>query len=145
MTKEEMIKKFQCPGCVGGPDPKTCESFKLNEEYGFKCGGHVMGTTINLMTHIALGLPKGYNRSGPRDDMTRTRNTLSLALWEKKGSLPAWDKLNVPVWASEQEGFLFVRSYSPRTDRTRIDVVEGGTMALVPGALDTNKFVDEFD
>lgn len=144
MTEEEMIKKFQCPGCVGGPSPRSCEEFKLVKEYGAKCAGHVMGTSINLMTHIALGLPKGYNRSGPRDDMTRTRSTLSLGLWVK-GTAPEWDKLNVPVWASEQEGFLFVRTYSPRTDRTRIDVVEGGTMALVPGALDTNKFVDEFD
>ncbi len=145
MTKEEMIYKFQCPGCVNGSAPKTCHAFKLKEEYGFTCDGHVLGTSINLTRHVALGLPKGYNLSAPRDDLRGTRNKLALALWEKGGSLPAWDKLNVPVWASEQGGFLFVRSYSPRTDRTRIDVIEGGTMALVPGALDTNRFVDEFD
>jgi hypothetical protein len=144
MTKEEMIEKFQCPGCVSGPDPKTCPGFKLDEQYGFKCESHVLGTSINGQIHIALGMPKGFNRPSPQDDMVRTRSTLQLGLW-LKGTNPAWDKLNIPVWALERDGFLFVRTYAPRTDRGRIDVLEGATLALVPQALDVSKFYEEFD
>jgi hypothetical protein len=144
MTKEEMIEKFQCPGCVSGPNPKKCPAFKLDTQYGFKCSGHVLGTSVNLQFNIALGLPKGFNRPSPQDDMMRTRNVLQLALWLKDTN-PAWDKFNIPTWAMEHEGFLLVRTYSPRTDRGRVDVVEGGTLALVPNALDVSKFVDDFD
>lgn len=143
-TKEEMIEKFQCPGCVSGPNPKTCPSFKLKEEYAFSCGGHVMGTSINMQIHIALGLPKGFNRSPPRDDMMRTRSQLELGLW-LEGTAPEWNFLNVPVWAMEEDGHLFVRTYSPRTDRGRIDVIEGGTLALVPQAIDIKPKLEEFD
>lgn len=144
MTKEEMIEKFQCPGCVSGPDPKTCPAFKLDEEYGFKCSGHVMGTSLNGVIHIALGLPKGFCRSGPQDDMKRTRSTMQLGLWLKDTN-PAWDKLNIPVWALEEDGFLFIRTYAPRTDRSRVDVIEGGTLALVPQAINVKPFYEEFD
>lgn len=144
MTREEMIKKFQCVGCVSGPDPKTCPAFKLDEQYGFKCSGHVIGTMVGLQLHLALGMPKGFNRSSPQDDMMATRNTLQLALW-LKGTNPAWDKFNLPTWALEEDGCLFVRTYAPRTDRGRIDVLEGGTLALVPNAIDVSKFTDDFD
>jgi len=103
-----------------------------------------MGTSINLIYHIAIGLPKGFCRSGPQDDMKATRSKLVLGLW-LKGTAPTWDKLNVPVWALEQEGFLFVRTYAPRTDRGRIDVIEGGTLALTPKALDAGEFHAEID
>jgi hypothetical protein len=144
MTEEEMIEKFQCPGCVSGPDPKTCPHFKLSTEYGFKCGGHVLGTSINMQIHIALGMPKGFNRTPPQDDKMRTRSTMELGMW-LEGTKPDWDKLNVPVWALEQDDCLFVRTFSPRTDRSRIDVIAGGKLDMVPGALDVSKFYEEFD
>lgn len=144
MTKEKMVKKFQCPGCVSGPSPKTCPAYKLNGEYGFKCAGHVLGTNMNGQIRFALGLPKGFNRAGPQDDGLCTRNTLQLGLW-LKGTTPSFDKFNVAVWALEQGGFLFVRAYAPRTDRGSIHVVEAGTLDLVPGALDVSAFIMEMD
>lgn len=144
--KQEMVEKFQCPGCMCGTDPKTCSAFNLEQPYGFHCSGHVLGTSVNMQFHIALGLPKGFNRPPPRDDMMRTRSTIinGFGMW-LAGTKPSWDKLNIPVWAMVNDGYLFVRTYSPRTDRGRIDVIEGGTLDMVPQALDVSKFVDEFD
>lgn len=144
ITKEKMVEAFQCPGCVCGPDPKNCPQFKLKEDYGFSCGGHVLGTTVNFQVHMALGLPKGFNRPPPQDDMMRTRSKMEIHLW-LKGTHPGWDNLNVPVWALEEDGFLFVRTYSPRTDRGRVEVIDGATLALVPRALNVALFRDEFD
>jgi hypothetical protein len=144
MTKEKMVEKFQCPGCVDGPAPKKCKGYKLSEEHGIVCSGHVLGTSINMQIRFALGLPKGFSRAGPQDDMRATRSKLSLSLW-LKGTSPVWDKFNVPVWALEEDGFLFVRTYAPRTDRGRIDVIEGGTLAMVPQAIDVKPFYEEFD
>ena len=145
MTFERMIKKFQCPGCVCGPKPKTCSAFKLSEDVGAqKCSGHVMGTSINGQIHVALGLPTGFCRSPPQDDKKRTRSQLEIGLW-LKGTKPLWDHLNVPVWALVQDGHLFVRTYRPRVDRSQIDVIAGGTLAMVPNAIDVKPFYDEID
>jgi hypothetical protein len=36
-------------------------------------------------------------------------------------------------------------TYSPRINETRVDVVEGGTLDLVPGAFDVGTVYDEID
>lgn len=56
-----------------------------------------------------------------------------------------WSRFNVAVWAMERDGFLFVRTYMPRVDVTVVDVIEGGTLALVPDAVNVGEFVDEID
>lgn len=86
---------------------------------------------------IALGLPKGFNRYGPGD-----RLDIRLFL---NGEAPEWDHLNVPVWAMEMGGFLFVRTYSPRINRTSVDVIENGTLDMAKNAIDVSKFVDQID
>lgn len=86
---------------------------------------------------LALGLPKGFNRYGIGDKM-------SIRLFQK-GKKPAWNNLNVAVWAIVENGFLFVRTYSPRVNYCTIDVVEGGDLSMVPGAIDVSKFFDEID
>ena len=48
-------------------------------------------------------------------------------------------------WAMMEDGYLFVRTYSPRLNRTFLDIVEGGTMELVPGAVNVGEFVEEID
>jgi hypothetical protein len=65
----------------------------------------------------------------------------------QKNSVKAdfWDKFNVPVWALVQEGVLFVRTYCPRTNQTFVDVIEGGTLSLVPQAIDVAPFYEEMD
>ena len=147
MTELEIVEKFQCPGCVCGGDTK-CGSYKTEDSFGFVCRGHVLGTFCVPIGSFALGLPRGFNRPGFEDvfpsDGDGHRNRLTMRLW-KSGTQPEWNQLNVAVWAMEYEGFLLVRTYSPRVNFTVVDVIEGGTLDLVPNAIDVGKFCDEID
>jgi len=44
-----------------------------------------------------------------------------------------------------KDGFLFVRTYSPRINHCSIDVIEAGDLDMVPEAIDVGKFIDEID
>ena len=154
---EKLIEKFQCPGCVAGSNVK-CGHFKPENHYQtdiddgfFCCQSHVLGTLVSPPGHhVALGLPKGFNRAG--DGFMGTNEPVSqmvIRIWArtKDGSInaPKWDVFNVPVWALEEDGFLFVRTYMPRTNRPAVDVIEGGTLALVPKALNVAEFYGDMD
>ena len=45
----------------------------------------------------------------------------------------------------EKDGFLFVRTYCPRTNVNFIGVIESGALKLVPDAVDVAEFIDEID
>jgi hypothetical protein len=139
---KEMVEMFQCPGCVCGSDT-TCGRFKLEDDYGQHCAAHVLGTSILGVGTFALGLPKGFNRSGVDPVTKMPLSRMNIRLYET--GAPEWDHLNVPVWALEREGFLFVRTYSPRVNKTIVHVIKGGALALVPNALDVAKFEDQID
>lgn len=168
LTVVDMVEKFQCPGCVSGSDT-TCGNYVPVTQSGFSddakaswCDGHTLGTSLfgsTGMLHMALGLPKGFNRSGQTLDIfnahfkegphkgRRKPNTASfmeIRLW-LAGQDPGWDEFNIPVWAMVEDGFLFVRTVCPRTARVITDVIEGGTLDMVPNAVDVGKFVDEID
>lgn len=142
-TIRNMIEKFQCPGCVCGSDT-SCPKFEYDGNYGGSCNGHVVGTTMGLFTHIALGLPKGFCRTSICPDEKNTHNKMVIRCWER-GTSPEWDKFNVPVWALFQDGYLFVRTYSPRIGDIAVDIVEGGTLAMVPQAIDVRDFINDMD
>lgn len=113
---EEMISEFQCSGCVNGGDPTTCGSFNLEEQDdAFYCSKHCMGTMRGDLIKIALGLPKGFNREG----------FLTIRLYLKMPPTPIWNHLNVPVWAMEKDGYLFVKTFLPRINKVFIDVIKG--------------------
>lgn len=148
----EMIETYLCPGCVFGSDVE-CGAYKAPRYYS-GCVGHVLGTFLSGgIGSIALGMPKGFNRPGPADEpgdqhMTcpRHRNTMTIRLHvSPTDDLPEWNRLNVPVWALVRDGALFVRTYMPRINATAVDVVQGGTLDLVPGAVNVGDFYDEID
>jgi len=149
MEKEKMIEKFQCPGCVCGADTK-CEAFKLQTRYdgAFFCENHVLGTTIwPSVGSIALGLPKGFNRAGfyPfAENITEKHNRMYISLY-KEGNKPNWDKLNVPVWALVKDDFLFVRTFCPRVNVSTVEVIENGSLDMVPNAINVGEFHEEID
>ncbi|KKK53446.1 hypothetical protein LCGC14_3094730, partial [marine sediment metagenome] len=58
---------------------------------------------------------------------------------------PDYDFFNIAVWTMEEDGFLFVRSFSPRVDITFIDVFEGGKLTDVPEATDISPILDKID
>ena len=141
-TSKNLVEEFQCPGCVCGGDIK-CGKFKLNDSYGVFCEGHVLGTSIGIGNYFALGLPKGFCKPGFNQNH-ECRNTMNIRLWER-GTAPNWNKLNVPVWAMEKDGFLFVRTFSPRLNTAYVDVIEGGTLADTPNAINVEVFIGEID
>jgi hypothetical protein len=141
----KMVEEFVCSGCVGAPGD-CYEPLDGGNAYGYGCKRHVLGTFALPFGHFALGLPKGFNRPGPNDGRDKTRNTMLIRLWPAgEGKSPEWDHLNVPVWAMEKDGFLFVRTYMPRINDAAVDVIEDGTMELVPNAIDVDDFIEEID
>lgn len=149
--KLELIKKFQCCGCTCGSDPETCKNFKLYElpsENILWCSGHSAGTILMGVGKIALGLPKGFNRVGNiancLDYDKRTTN-IRIHPQEEKSSM-GYNNLNVPVWAMEYEGDLFVRCFCPRINFTYVDIYEGGKLSeICPNAINVGEFIDEID
>ncbi|MCP4903002.1 MAG: hypothetical protein GY906_39060 [bacterium] len=135
----EMVNKFQCPGCVCGTCPDDCPSFKFddNDGYGFQCDGHVAGTMVLGVDSVYLGLPKGFSHVGDRPrDVNGEHVKSHIRMWDRGD--PGYDHLNVPVWAMEKDGFLFVRCYCPRSNRTFVDVIKGMSFDALPDIARTN-------
>ncbi len=134
MTELEMVEKFQCPGCVCGSDT-NCGRYNLRKDpmEGFTCKSHVIGTSMGGIGHIALGLPKGFNRTA--------KETQHMIRFYKE--MPEYDKFNVPVWAMIKDNILFVRVFMPRVNNTTIDVVENGT--IPPNSINVGEFIDQID
>jgi len=135
----EMVEEFQCPGCVCGSDTK-CGFYKNDKDLN-ACSSHVLKTFILGIGYIAIGLPRGFCRPGPNEGI---KNKMAIRLWDD-GKYPAWDKLNIAVWAMEEEGTLFVRTYSPRINYSVVDVIDGGTLDMCPNAINVAEFIDEID
>jgi len=143
MDKKDILEKYMCPGCVCGSNTK-CGHYAPDESYGLSCSNHACGTSIGLRYKFALGMPKGFNQCQRRPGEMAADSKLLIRVWGK-GEQPNWDERNVPVWALEHEGMLFVRTVAPRIGRVDVDIVQGGTLASVPQALDVAKFIDEID
>jgi len=143
LTVVAMIGEFQCPGCVYGPDPKSCSQYKYEEHEHVGsacCATHCAGTRILGIGRVVLGLPRGFNRYGTSDDMP-------IRLYEKGHPKGVWNPFNVPVWKMMWEGFLLVRTYSPRVNRSYIDVIQGGNIddPALKNAYDVGAFYNEID
>jgi len=147
MDAVAMIEKFVCPGCVCGMDTKCGKYEGLDYGDAAGCKNHVVGTFGMATGSFALGLPKGFNRAGhmpmPKN-ATDKHNRMWILCWpgEKR---PEFDNFNVPVWALEMDGFLFVRTYRPRINETCVEVIEGGKLDLVPQAINVGEFHDQID
>jgi hypothetical protein len=143
MKREEMIEKFQCPGCVHGPDPATCPAFEMREMDlgGFKCDGHARGTAmmtgLGASFLVSLGLPPPFHTA----DMDKRNSNLLVLIDEKGGQ--EWltpgtkvdevdgvkrtikDSQNIPVWKMRYEGCTLVRIARPATCRFTTLVIDG--------------------
>lgn len=149
----EMVEKFQCPGCVAGSDTQ-CGSYEIADTGtgGFNCSSHVVGTSIVGIGQILLGMPKGFNRVGLRLDALNPHK-FYIRLHPQDAQI-MWNKFNIPMWAMEHEGHLFVRTYSPRINLAYIDVFQGWTLAdiqahcepgFTPSVVNVGEFIDEID
>jgi len=142
MMIKKMVEKFQCPGCVIG-SKTDCGKFKFNDQKK-RCTSHVLGTSMGFPGNlIAVRLPKGFCKPGFNDD-GNVKREIDVVLWEK-GEFPEFDKYNIAVWALENDGFLFVRRYAPRINHAWTDIIEGGKIDMVPGAINIENLLDEMD
>jgi hypothetical protein len=154
---QQMITKFQCSGCIHGSDVYTCkEAYLPNPDLSpVYCLAWVPGTTMCPGGKIALGLPKGFNKTGMYKDVqcavTKGPYPCYIRLWENKEHFLkmcfyGYDKLNVAVWAMEQNGYLFVRCFCPRINTSYIDIIKDGKKSeLAPLAIDPSTFYSEID
>lgn len=144
----EMIEKYQCPGCGVGHKIESCSRADVDTERGC-CKGHVTGTSFlapNMLGRLILGMPKGFDKNPLilSDDGEFT--TVGKPIISLTDVMPEWDHLNIPVWAREHEGDLFVKSISPRIGLFQIHVILGGKFAdLPPGVHDVNSFISTID
>ena len=152
----EMVSKFLCPGCVNGTEPKGCPAYKLDEAYSgeepyfFRCSGWSPGTFMGGVGRFCLGLPKGFTRIGAVDLEIMKHY---LRLYEGPEKRPKYDRFNIPVWAMEENGYLFVRCYSPRCNWFYVDVIKDGKIehaSFTDGefthqAINVGKFINEID
>lgn len=156
MNTKEMVEAFQCPGCVHGENP-SCGMFKLHEVAtgtsnddgsrlvgGFRCRNQV--STANLGGYVNIGLPVPFARVQYREGREEVKTNIRLHLYAVDYGT-YWDGFNVPVWALEKSGFLFVRTYCPRTDQSYVDVIHGGTIDLIrsryDGCIDITPIADK--
>jgi hypothetical protein len=157
-TKEQidMIEEFQCMGCTCGGDTKECDCYDFCDlGTGFWCLGHSAGTFLMGVGKIALGLPTGFNKVGTiktgfedEKDRNSKRNTNIRFIIDPadRSDEKGYDDFNVPVWAMEKDGFLFVRVMCPRINYTYVDVIKGGKFEKIcPNAINVANFVDEID
>jgi hypothetical protein len=125
------IEQYQCTGCVRGTDISCYQP----SENGISCGAHVAGTRAFPGGLLWLGLPKGFNRSGPLDhniklEIYESLNVLNseLSNLDKKVNQIVksesmmdvkvfYNKFNVPVWKHRTaSGHVLVRGVSPRVN-----------------------------
>lgn len=155
IAPSSMVGRLLCSGCVCGGDPADCTAYRPEEIVPgcWICAGHVLGTfVLPSPGHFALGMPRGFNRPGINPDRARTPNKMTIRLWPQ-GHHPVWDHFNIAVWAMRGEatgdknyaGYLFVRTAIPRRGEMVVDVVEGGGLDLVPGAVNVGDFYEEID
>jgi hypothetical protein len=141
----DMVRKFQCSGCLHGHEPESCTEYNLNNDgFGSDCDNHRAATFVSGIGRLALGLPKGFNRygAGPGvEPLVKMRIRLHV------DGPPPWDKFNVPVWKMVKDGMLFVRTYVPRINACFVDVVQGVGLDA-PGlehTIDVGQFYDDID
>jgi hypothetical protein len=152
----KIIEEHQCPGCVAGSSTKCGEFRPEKDNWGISCTAHTLGTSVLGVGPFALGMPKGFCRSGVEHDERHggwraSNKFFGLSLIAKDMPMPAlqFGKFNIPVWAMEREGHLYIRVAQPRRAlfyTLVFEITEGRTKKdLCPDAVDVGQFYDEID
>lgn len=128
LTIINMIDNFLCPGCMNGyKASENCKSFELVEDDngGYKCGKHFPGTTMGYP--IILGLPPLFSSIGFLD---KEKKRTYVRVYEAFQDV--WDENNVPVWAGEKDGYLFVKTFWALNPNVIIEVFKDGKVSDIP-------------
>ena len=128
------VEKYQCPGCVCGMDT-SCYEKGINDE----CGRHVLGILLSDIGKIFLGMPIGFTRVGPFEDM-------KLSIFRKFKDGWGYDKFNVPVWKHlDERGNTLVRGINPRINSPFLHIFIGDQMNQIDCLEITTKDINEMD
>ena len=143
--QKEMIEKFQCPGCTLGCNTE-CVTLHKEGDISFWCDSHSAGTII-MGGKIALGLPKGFDKVGAlTNSLNYDRRSTNIRLFSSSEKIFEYNFFNVPVWAMEKDGYLFIRTYCPRINISFVDVIKGGKREeICPDAQNVADFLDDID
>lgn len=136
---KNLIETYQCPGCVAGPNPNSCESF-LQGPHG--CTGHRAGTFMFPAGQILLGLPRGFNRVGS------TENPIYLHINDAELDTFEWkSKFTVPTWKHlDEHGNTLMRVYLPRLNTGATHVYKGNTAFYLVNCLEIRaEDIEEMD
>lgn len=141
---KKLIDKFQCPGCSLGCRTDDCSSVKIeNTGDSRRCTSHSPGTMMIPGGLISLGLPTGFNKG---------IHPALITFLEPEQLKSQFNFLNIPVWAMEENidgsDYLFIRVYSPRTNKGRVMVVPNGRFSDIPlewNVWNVKKFINEID
>lgn len=120
-----LIDRFQCPGCMLGINTGDCHQYKLGSHS--QCSSHYPGTFLSGAGKIVLGMPRGFNRTGPKLDVNAwtPSATAVMRTWKLSGvTLEArkfvrgdeWDHLNVPIARAVWRDQHVVLTWSPRVN-----------------------------
>lgn len=138
MKPLEAVKEYQCPGCVGGP-PLEC----YTEGFGLGCDKHCAGTAISGLGRIFLGMPKGFNRLGPCDDLKIDIFETFTNAMQRFGN---YDLFNMPIWKYlDNHGNTFVRGISPRINNPFLHIILGNALDKIECLEITNADLAEMD
>ena len=121
---KKAIECYQCPGCVVGGDISCFEP--AADHRG--CDKHVPGTMIfPVVGKIFLGMPTGFNRSGPHENMPiRIFDGPAESDGGWGFGTSGYGVFNVPVWKHlDEHGNTLVRGISPRVNNPFLHILLG--------------------
>jgi hypothetical protein len=134
----DAVEEYQCPGCVGGGPKATCY-LAPSDCLGHACDSHVPGTTILPGGgRIFLGMPKGFNKIGPVDDVWygKRRPFIFKTLQEKNELWGEYDYYNVPAWKyRNKNGHTLIRVFMPRLNNGELHIILEDCMDRVVGFI----------
>lgn len=142
MIPNDVVKTYQCVGCMQGPDPETCPKANITNK---GCVNHYPGTALLGAGVIALGLPKGFCRYGKMDPTP-------IVIYESYDTMldihpTLKTKFSIPVWKHlDENGNTVVRWFSPRTNAGWSTIIMGDCRDRLPQALEiTQEDIDGMD
>lgn len=137
MTIIEATEIYQCPGCVLGCDTK-CDSY-IKETIGSGCHNHVPGT-ITISGTIFLGMPKGFNKVGPW-------NNLKISIFDTMIEAAFYyDNYNIPVWKyKNHHNHIFIKGVSPRINKPFLHIILNGDIKSINCLEITDEMLSNMD
>ena len=139
----KLVRKYQCPGCAAGPN-KDCYK-KANDTA--TCVNHTVGTFFTKaglgITHILLGLPNGFSRTGDNETPIFLFRKWKDCLWFSDSTI-----YNIPVWYHvNKAGHTLIRTYLPRTNKGYTLVIGEDVSRKLPWScrVITQEMIDKMD